>query len=215
MVATLISAGRKEPIVASKILTDDTSSCVRYEGKAESTDALTSDPVWQIKRIVTLADSIEEIYADNGNFTQVWDDRETLFPAPPPCPATGSVATTGQGVEIFNTSASVIPNSETDVLTYTVPTGTVLYLVRAEVASSNLGIIHIKVDGTINRSRYLNWTSFIAEFNYGGLSLGSQAIGSVLALTAGTVVTLSATNTSPDLDLADYQAYLQGTLVTL
>lgn len=58
------------------------SSTLTYIGYARKVDPDTSEPVWQVSRITT--QGTEEIteYADQGNFTQIWDDRESLFPVP-------------------------------------------------------------------------------------------------------------------------------------
>lgn len=50
-----------------------------FQGRACSQDALTSEAVWQIQRVSRQGDEIVKEFADDGNYTQVWDDRQTLF----------------------------------------------------------------------------------------------------------------------------------------
>lgn len=59
------------------------SGAVLY-GRAISLQPLTSDAVWQIKRVYRLGSVITTEYADFGKYRSVWDDRATHFPALPP-----------------------------------------------------------------------------------------------------------------------------------
>lgn len=61
------------------------SGILTYIGVARVSSPATSDPVWQISRIVVENGETITEYADNGNFTQIWDDRDTtsVFPLPP------------------------------------------------------------------------------------------------------------------------------------
>lgn len=57
---------------------DAVSLATTFTGLSKTIATDTSEPVWQIKR-VTVQDDVVTEYADNGNFTQVWDDRYDLF----------------------------------------------------------------------------------------------------------------------------------------
>lgn len=59
-------------------LTERVNSQLTYVGKAIPGSA-TSDPVWQISRILVVGTITTEEFAASGTFTQIWDDRNTLF----------------------------------------------------------------------------------------------------------------------------------------
>lgn len=209
MVATLISAGRKQPIEASKILTDDSSSCVTYEGRAASTDAATSDPVWQIKRTVQLVDSVEVLYADNGNYTQVWDDRVSLFPPAPPCPSDPgeTIGSTGGEVTELSSVAAVASSIETTVLTYVVPLSRRLYMARIEFSGTNIATYKWKVNGT-TRGVWRTW--------FGGnisdrFEFTNYPTRGVVPLEASDTLTVTVIHDRPF--TGDFDARMQGTLV--
>lgn len=57
---------------------DKVSSTLFYGGKAVP-GSITSDPVWQIQKILLIGDDVEITWADgNGNFDNIWDDRLSL-----------------------------------------------------------------------------------------------------------------------------------------
>lgn len=58
------------------------SSTLTYIGYSRTNDPETSDPVWQISRITIQGTETITEYADRGNFTQIWDNRDSLFPEP-------------------------------------------------------------------------------------------------------------------------------------
>lgn len=60
---------------------DRVNSLLTYTGYAAA-DSDTSDPVWQISRTVTSGGLTTTEYAGNGEFSQIWDNRTTLFPTP-------------------------------------------------------------------------------------------------------------------------------------
>jgi hypothetical protein len=62
-----------------KSITDRQSSVLSYVGYSKDINALTSDPVWSVKRVYTNGTQTYSQYVDDGEFTQVWDDRNTLF----------------------------------------------------------------------------------------------------------------------------------------
>ncbi len=66
-------AERREEVVTSTLT---------YIGVARVKDPETDSNVWQISRVTIQAGQTITEYADQGNFTQIWDDRATLFPAP-------------------------------------------------------------------------------------------------------------------------------------
>ena len=57
-------------------------SLLSYYGKSKQTNADTSEAIWSIYRIYTVGNETVTDYLDDGKFTQVWDDLETLFPTP-------------------------------------------------------------------------------------------------------------------------------------
>lgn len=57
---------------------DVASAAITYEG-VSSGIALTSESVWQIKRIVTIGSVVLEEYAGEGEFDKIWDNRTSLF----------------------------------------------------------------------------------------------------------------------------------------
>jgi len=64
--------------VDEKVLIDEVDSATTYLGKARM-GASTSDPVWQIQKIVTTGTVTEILFADgNENYDNKWTERETL-----------------------------------------------------------------------------------------------------------------------------------------
>lgn len=61
--------------------TEQASSNITFVGKSTH-GSLTSSPVWQIKRITKSGINTITEYADSGKFSQVWDNRSSLFGAP-------------------------------------------------------------------------------------------------------------------------------------
>lgn len=64
------------------IIRDEFNSAITYEGRAISQSSEESDPVWQVKRILRIGNTYKTQFADDGNYTQRWDLRNTLFPIP-------------------------------------------------------------------------------------------------------------------------------------
>jgi hypothetical protein len=58
-------------------LYDEVSTTLAYVGKAYP-GSLTSQPVWRIFRLTLGSGDMEILYADSGNFSQVWDNRASL-----------------------------------------------------------------------------------------------------------------------------------------
>jgi len=65
-----------------KEITDRVNSSLTYTGIAKSSSASVSDPVWRVSRVITQGTLTTTEYADHGNYNQVFEDRETLFPVP-------------------------------------------------------------------------------------------------------------------------------------
>jgi hypothetical protein len=62
---------------------DHPASNVWYYGAAARADALTSDALWEIKRVtITNTGETETRYALQAGFNAIWDNRATYFPAP-------------------------------------------------------------------------------------------------------------------------------------
>jgi len=64
-------------------ITDTVSSQKSFIGKTIGNITDTSLAQWQISQIVKVGSEVKTEYANNGAFDQIWDDRATLFPAPP------------------------------------------------------------------------------------------------------------------------------------
>lgn len=56
---------------------------INYYGQTEFFDALDSDPVWQIKRVVTAGSVERTLFAQFGKYNCQWNIRTSYFPAEP------------------------------------------------------------------------------------------------------------------------------------
>lgn len=54
---------------------------IHYYGRTDTFAGLTSEAIWQIKRVYRSGDDIITTYANDGKYNCVWDDRATYFPA--------------------------------------------------------------------------------------------------------------------------------------
>lgn len=72
----------QEQDIAGIEIVDRVNSYLTYTGKS-FTGALESEPVWQISRTIITGTTTKTEYIDGGRFTQIWDDRTTLFPSGP------------------------------------------------------------------------------------------------------------------------------------
>lgn len=70
------------PETIDKEITEVQNSQLTFVGKSLDPDADTSDASWQIKRILTQGNTTTIQFAASGEYNQVWDDREDLFPTP-------------------------------------------------------------------------------------------------------------------------------------
>lgn len=65
--------------VTQSVLFDQANASVAFIGIAKSTSTLTSEAKWKIGRSVTASDGDVTVeWADEGDYTQVWDDRLTV-----------------------------------------------------------------------------------------------------------------------------------------
>lgn len=69
--------GGGTPDQASRIAEDSITAGVYYVGKADI-GTLDSAPDWKIKKLDKTGIALEVTWADSGDYTQVWDDRESL-----------------------------------------------------------------------------------------------------------------------------------------
>ena len=60
-------------------IVDDSTSAITYEGRTFKHGAAKSEAVWQIRRISIVGSETTTEFADDGKFTQIWDDRVSLF----------------------------------------------------------------------------------------------------------------------------------------
>ena len=74
---TIVETGT---VVHDKI--EQISNAVTYHGENLSASPSTSDYSWRISRKITQGNMTIVDYADEGRFTQQWDARDSLFPAP-------------------------------------------------------------------------------------------------------------------------------------
>lgn len=58
---------------------DTVSNIITIHGRTKKMNAVTSDNFWQIARVSIQGDEVVTEYADKGNYTQIWDDRDNLF----------------------------------------------------------------------------------------------------------------------------------------
>jgi hypothetical protein len=63
--------------VVYKTEVDDISSDLFYVGEA-APGSLSSSPVWRIKCVTSSGNDISMKWADNAQFSQIWDDRASL-----------------------------------------------------------------------------------------------------------------------------------------
>lgn len=110
----------------------------------------------------------------------------------------------GAPVNIFSQIAAVAAGAQTSILTYTVPPGETLVLIRVDMSGQNIGTYDVMVNGvSIARKR----TYFSGPFSE-SVDFGSH--GSPL-YAAGSVVTVSVLHNRPS--TADFEARLQGALI--
>lgn len=70
--------------------TDVKNSQITYVGETTDKDALTSQPKWQLRRILTQGNLTTETFGNNQEFNQIFDNRDDgiIFPVPTPPPYT-------------------------------------------------------------------------------------------------------------------------------
>lgn len=64
-------------------LEDHVAPNIIYYGRTDTFSGVKSDDIWQIKRVVRVGTEVEILYANNGKYNCVWDDRSAYFPAEP------------------------------------------------------------------------------------------------------------------------------------
>lgn len=64
-------------------LTDTSQAPTIFTGYAEDLTSLTSQPKWRISRTSSVGFVTTTTWADSGNYSQIWDNRTSLFPATP------------------------------------------------------------------------------------------------------------------------------------
>lgn len=65
---------RLDPAFVGRFEFDGSNSSALYLGSAP-VDALTSDPVWRISKVIVSGSSVSIKMTHSGNYTAVWDDR--------------------------------------------------------------------------------------------------------------------------------------------
>lgn len=57
-------------------------SLLSYYGESTEENADTSESIWRVYRVYRVGNETITEYIDDGQFSQIWDDVETLFPTP-------------------------------------------------------------------------------------------------------------------------------------
>lgn len=65
-----------------KVIVDTKTSNIIYIGRSLKSSALTTEPLWQIQRIITQGSITTREFAADALYSNKWDEREALFPAP-------------------------------------------------------------------------------------------------------------------------------------
>jgi len=78
--------------------TEVISPSLTYRGFNKTQEEPTDNPTWRVTRENVVATETTSIAADSGYYTQVWDDRGSLFPA---APFNNSLATDFDGIDDF------------------------------------------------------------------------------------------------------------------
>lgn len=109
--ALLVTGGRKLPNATDKLISEVVSDCVRYDGRAAEQDTLTSQALWQISRTIYSGGFTITQFANNAEFTAIWDDRATYFSSPgactPPIPYPHTIISDGTDTLLINPDGSI------------------------------------------------------------------------------------------------------------
>lgn len=101
---------------------------------------------------------------------------------------------------LYNETTGVAMGASTSILTYTVPSGKTLSLNRLLMSSDSISTIEVDINGVANAKARICYTNYNITLDYNDL-----------LLSAGTVITLMATNNSLQ-GAASFNATLQGAL---
>lgn len=110
-----------------------------------------------------------------------------------------SSESSGTAVVTYNEITGLAINSSSTVLTYTVPPGNTLSLNRIDCSCDSIGIFIVTMNSTTTDKKRIYYTDFNLSFEYN------------IYITEGTVITVSATNTSLT-GTGSFNATLKGTL---
>lgn len=134
-------------------LRDTPSPFVVYEGRTDIFSAPTNLPIWQIKRIVTIGDSQEILFAQFGKYNNVWDLRTTYFPPIPPLPPSPP---TSNEVDIYPGDGAwyeyygaIVQGSEQTVFSFTTPSDKYTYIHRLSVDCLIISRFKVEADGDV------------------------------------------------------------------
>jgi hypothetical protein len=84
-IVRMTTGGRLLPNATDKLLEEHASDCITYNGRAADQETLTSQPLWQISRTIYADGVYTTQFANNADFSAVWDDRASLFDPPGTC----------------------------------------------------------------------------------------------------------------------------------
>ena len=124
-----------------QILEDRSTPGCTYFGITPKFDTGTDKAQWQIQRTTYDGSAIVILFANDGKYNNVWDDRVSLFPAcpPNPQPLPGTVDTNIVNTPNIDIIDMALANTE---YTYTLPTGTKRFILKnTDNAIVNVGIL--------------------------------------------------------------------------
>ena len=150
---------------------DHPASNVWFYGATAKHQGLTSEPIWEIKRVHILpSGETETKYASGGGFVHIWDNRASYFgPASAPVPSSGTPFPTEVDIypgseKFFDYVGTPVVDTPTTVISYTVPAGKILRLHTLTVdspvittAKTYINATQIMTGATSPGRRTLQW----------------------------------------------------------
>lgn len=108
--------------------------CVYY-GITPLFDTATSDNKWQIMRTTYDGSDLVTLFANDGKYNAIWDDRASLFPAcpPNPVPVPGTIDTNTVTKPTIAIVSMPLANNE---YSYSLPAGTKRFILKNKAAAT-------------------------------------------------------------------------------
>lgn len=156
-------------------LEDQPNPFVYYCGTAIERTATPDKAAWRIMRRVVLSDgTIRTDFAGDGYFTNIWDNRTSLFPPyTPPSPAPDPFPGAFVGKHKFFEIEAVDPDTDELIIEETVPSGKMWFLERVEFSGNQFAKYELKVDSDFMDRKH-TWLS--GELS-GRFELSSEYVG--------------------------------------